>query len=87
MKYTTNLNLKQPDLEDYVNVEDLNDNMDVIDTEMVGKMPKGGGDFTGIVKAHSNTSHSVRQIRNVILSASDADVALMQEGDIWMKYR
>lgn len=31
MQNTTNLNLKKPDQNDYVNISDLNDNMDVID--------------------------------------------------------
>lgn len=32
MKYTPNLNLKKPDLTENVNIQDLNDNMDVLDT-------------------------------------------------------
>ncbi|MEK4715325.1 hypothetical protein [Sporosarcina sp. FSL K6-5500] len=36
MKYTENLNLKKPDLTDYVNVSDLNDNSDVIDAVIAG---------------------------------------------------
>lgn len=31
MQNTTNLNLKKPDQTDYVNIVDLNDNMDVLD--------------------------------------------------------
>ncbi|PEB56252.1 hypothetical protein CON65_15965 [Bacillus pseudomycoides] len=34
MKNTLNYNLKKPDLEDYVNVADLNDNMDIVDGEI-----------------------------------------------------
>lgn len=34
MKYTTNLNLKKPDLTDYVDIGDVNENMDVIDAEL-----------------------------------------------------
>lgn len=37
MKYTANFNLKKPDLEDYVDVADLNENMDSVD-EIVGKL-------------------------------------------------
>ena len=37
MQYTDKLGLKKPDLTDYVNVQDLNDNMDVLD-EAVGNM-------------------------------------------------
>ena len=34
MKYTTNLNLKKPDQEDFYNVDDFNYNADIIDTEL-----------------------------------------------------
>lgn len=50
------------------------------------KMPLTGGTFTGIVTAQSNTSYTVRQIRNIILSTADADENAMQDGDIWIKY-
>ena len=35
------------------------------------KMPLTGGTFTGIVTAQSNTSYTVRQIRNIILSTTN----------------
>ena len=50
------------------------------------KMDKSGGVFTGIVTAQSNTSYTVRQIHNIILSTADADINSMQNGDIWIKY-
>lgn len=53
----------------------------------VKQMPIGGGTFTGIATAHSNTSYTVRQMRNIILSPNDADVNSMQDGDIWIKYK
>lgn len=53
----------------------------------VKQMPISGGTFTGIAKAYSNTSYTVAQIRNIILSTSDADVNAMQDGDIWIKYK
>lgn len=34
MKYTTNYNLKKPDQDDFYNIEDLNSNAEVIDTEL-----------------------------------------------------
>ncbi|EKN67509.1 pyocin knob domain-containing protein [Schinkia azotoformans] len=34
MKYTGNYNLKKPDGTDVVNIQDLNDNMDIIDTQL-----------------------------------------------------
>lgn len=53
----------------------------------VKQMPLAGGSFTGIAKAHSNTSYTIAQIRNIILSPNDADLALMDNGDIWIKYK
>lgn len=45
-----------------------------------------GGTMDGILTAQSNTSYTVAQLRNVILSTSDADVNAMQNGGIWIKY-
>jgi hypothetical protein len=42
MTTTTNLNLKKPDADDFYNVEDMNDNSDVLDTE-VSKRAVGEG--------------------------------------------
>lgn len=50
-------------------------------------LPKTGGIMTGILTAQSNTSYTVRQVRNIILSTADADVNVMQNGDIWIKYK
>ncbi|WDV46742.1 hypothetical protein PV797_03370 [Clostridiaceae bacterium M8S5] len=50
------------------------------------KVSKNGNSLTGLLKAQSNTSYTVRQIRNIILSEADADVNAMQNGDIWIKY-
>lgn len=56
MKYTNNLNLKKPDGTDIVIVNDLNENMDVLDTEIDKKVDKVVGkglsteDFTTVEK-------------------------------------
>lgn len=50
-------------------------------------LPKTGGTMTGILTAQSNTSYTVRQVRNIILSTADADIGAMQNGDIWIKYK
>ncbi|MBU3145857.1 hypothetical protein [Clostridium sp. CF012] len=49
-------------------------------------MDKVGGTMTGILIAQSNTSYTVAQLHNVILSTSDAVLGSMQNGDIWIKY-
>lgn len=48
---------------------------------------KSGDEMTGILTAYSNTSYTVRQVRNIILSNADADLGAMQNGDIWIKYK
>lgn len=53
----------------------------------VKQMPIVGGAFTGIVTAQANTSYTVRQVRNMILSTADANALSMQNGDIWIKYK
>ena len=56
-------------------------------TKADNALPKSGGTMTGILTAKSNTSYTVRQVRNIILSNADADVGAMQNGDIWIKYK
>jgi len=48
---------------------------------------KSGDTMTGILTAYSNTSYTVRQVRNIILSNQDANLSAMQNGDIWIKYK
>jgi len=55
-------------------------------TKLSVVMPIAGGTFTGIVKAQSNTSYTVAQTHNLILSPNDAVLADMVDGDIWIKY-
>lgn len=58
--------------------------LDLVDN--VKQMPISGGTFTGVAKAQSNTSYTTAQMRNVILSTSDAVLGSIQNGDIWIKY-
>lgn len=51
-----------------------------------GKVSKSGDTMQGILTAHSNTSYTLRQVRNIVLSTDDADVNAMLNGDIWIKY-
>ncbi|MER2170749.1 MAG: hypothetical protein ABS938_08925 [Psychrobacillus psychrodurans] len=50
----------------------------------VKQMPIAGGAFTGIATGQSNTSYTVAQLRNVVLSTSDPVGG--NNGDIWIKY-
>lgn len=51
------------------------------------RLSRAGGTMIGILEAQSNTSYTVRQVRNMILSPSDAVLSSMQNGDIWIKYK
>lgn len=97
MQKTPNLNLNKPDLTDYVDVTDLNENMDILDgaitdlgdstdTELAKKVNRNGDTMTGILKVQSNTAYATAQVRNIILSPNNADSSLMQNGEIWIKY-
>lgn len=51
----------------------------------VKQMPIAGGTFTGITTGQANTSYTVPQLRNVILSTADPSGG--NNGDIWIKYK
>lgn len=53
--------------------------------ENVKQMPINGGTFLGLSHAQANTSYTVAQLRNVILS--DGDPVGGNNGDIWIKYK
>ena len=46
---------------------------------------KAGGTMTGILTAQNNTSYTTKQVRNIIISTSDATLSSMANGDIWIK--
>jgi phage-related tail fiber protein len=45
-----------------------------------------GGEFTDILVAHSNTSYTTKQIRNIYLSTSAPSNNTGENGDIWFQY-
>ena len=49
MKETTNLKLKKPEKNEYINIDDINNNMDVIDEEVAKKASASGGDISDTV--------------------------------------
>ncbi|WP_027703015.1 hypothetical protein [Metaclostridioides mangenotii] len=55
--------------------------------EINKKIDKTGGQFEGAIKAQSNTEYTTAQMRNIILSTEDPNVALGNNGDIWIKYK
>lgn len=50
MQLTPNFRLRKPDVTDPVDVKDLNDNMDVLDTEVAKKMDKTGDASNAVAK-------------------------------------
>lgn len=51
------------------------------------QMPLSGGNFTGIAKAHNNTSYTVPQTRNIIMSTDEpTDKSVWGNGDLWVVY-
>lgn len=70
MKTTDHLKLKKPDLTDYVNIGDLNDNMDILDTNIDG-LDKKSKELEASI---SNQSDSIKKAivlkRNLTLSQS-----------------
>ena len=69
------------------NKEELDNYKTTNTNELNKKLNKSGDTATGIVKAYPNTSHTVAQVRNIILSPNDADVNAMNDGEIWIKYK
>lgn len=55
--------------------------------ELDKKISKADDAFTGIAKAYPNTSYTVSQIRNIIISSNDANVSSMNDGEIWIKIK
>lgn len=91
----SNLSNQQVDINDQLNI--LNDDVQSFKTStsqsinnlnnsIDNKINLNGGNFTGIVKANSNTNYDIGQIRNIFLSTSEPTSANGDNGDIWIVY-
>ncbi len=49
MRKTTNLQLKQPEYEDFADIEDLNQDFDLLDSAIAEKLNRAGGDISDTV--------------------------------------
>lgn len=49
------------------------------------RLPITGGTMTGVLTAQNNALYDTKQVRNIIISTSDAILANMANGDIWIK--
>lgn len=75
MQNTTNLNLKKPDQTDYVNISDINDNMDVIDAALVKKYEKP---LTGVPKTDlaQSVQDSLNKANTALQTVTKSDIGL-----------
>lgn len=51
------------------------------------QMPLSGGNFTGITKAHNNTSYTVSQVRNILFGTEKPADSVGNNGDIFIVYK
>lgn len=56
MKNTKNLKLNKPEKNEYINIDDINNNMDIIDEEIAKKANESGGDISDTVIASAEES-------------------------------
>lgn len=49
--FTPNYNLKMPQGADYINIEDINGNMSILDSAMISKLSTSGGTINGNIVA------------------------------------
>ncbi|WP_342538438.1 hypothetical protein MKY15_20555 [Sporosarcina sp. FSL K6-1540] len=80
------VNSKLPDVNGDVaiTIPSTPEDVGLSNVDNVKQMSIAGGTYTGIAKAHPNTSYTVAQLHNVILSTGDPTGG--NNGDIWIKY-
>lgn len=63
MKYTEKLGLKKPESTDYVNIEDINENMDILD-EQVGELKEGSTVIEDLQTENKTLSGAINELSN-----------------------
>ena len=83
MKYTQNYNLKKPEGTDLVNIDDLNANADIIDTELAARIKNGGGvpSIQSGLDAEKPTAGTTGRL-NI---ATDTQIIYCDTGSAWQK--
>ena len=61
MTYTENYHLKKPDGDDFIDVADLNQNMDAIDAQLKAQAQKAEGDGTKVQEVQAALKHRQRR--------------------------
>lgn len=65
MKYTEKLKLKKPDLTDYVNISDLNENMDTLDAA-VNELQDGSTSISDLETTDKTLAGAINEIKNEV---------------------
>lgn len=73
MQYTNKLGLKKPDLNDYVNVSDLNENMDVLD-EAVGSLQDGTSELPDLQTNDKKLAGAINEVNTKVTKHLADDV-------------
>lgn len=61
--------------------------LSAVEQSVDGKLDKAGGTMTGKLIAQSNADYTVRQVRNIILSATEPTADMGEDGDICIVYK
>lgn len=72
MDTTTNLNLKKPTSEDFYNVQDFNDNMDILDTELKAAQDKAEQAFQSASNGKDAIEAAITGIDPTVIIPTDA---------------
>ncbi|MFY0742167.1 hypothetical protein AB1K09_06495 [Solibacillus silvestris] len=84
MQYTTKLKLKKPELTDYVNIADINNNMEILDTE-IAKMTDAETGVEAKLNQHAadkNNPHGVTKKQVGLENVQDYGVATQAEAEV-----
>jgi hypothetical protein len=83
MKYTQNYNLKKPEGTDVVNIDDLNNNADIIDTELAKRMINSGG--VPSIQSGLDADKPTAGTTGRIYIATDTQLIYRDTGTAWQK--
>lgn len=74
MKYTEKLQLKKPDLTDYVNISDINENMDVLDTA-VKELQDGSTEIEDLQTNDKTLAGAINELKeNIVTHLADMNI-------------
>lgn len=78
MQHTAKLNLKKPDLTDYVSVTDLNENMDILDAA-VGELKEGTTLIPDLQTDDKTLAGAINEVDNKITNIDLSPLATKEE--------